>query len=77
MTKAERKLFNINKKIKSLMDEKEDVEEEVKEEHDAKKKLLLDRHHISVEELRRMIKDKEAEDKKILDEYKNNKSLAL
>lgn len=70
MTKAEKKLFGVRAKIADLKKIEEELEEEVKAEQDAKKKEILDRHHISVDELKRMIKEKESEDKKILSEVK-------
>lgn len=66
-TKLERELNRVRDQLESLRKREKDIEEEIKLAEDAEKQQILERHHISVDELVKMIAEKEAEEKRILE----------
>lgn len=68
--KIERELIKVREQLASLQKKEAHLEQELKMAEDAEKQSILDKHHISVEELTEMINAKKAEEKRILAEAK-------
>lgn len=64
--KLERELIKVREQLQSLQKKEAYLEQELKMAEDAEKQAILDKHHISVEELTEMIQIKKAEEKKLL-----------
>ena len=64
--KLERELIKVRQQLQSLRKKEAYLEQELKMAEDAEKQAILDKHHISVEELTEMIQIKKAEEKKLL-----------
>lgn len=64
--RLERELTRVREQIVSLKKRETDLAQELKMVEDAEKQSILDKHHISVEELTEMINAKKAEEQKIL-----------
>lgn len=67
MATKEEKLVRIRDRLESLRKQEQELSREIKQDEDAKKVSLLSKHKISADELREMIRKKEAEDKQILE----------
>ena len=64
--KIEMQLIKVREKLQTLQKKEAYLEQELKMAEDAEKQAILDKHHISVEELTEMIQIKKAEEKKLL-----------
>ena len=64
--KIEKELIKVRGQLQSLQKKEAYLEQELKMAEAAEKQAILDKHHISVEELTAMIKTKKEEEKKIL-----------
>jgi len=64
--KIERELIKVREQLSSLQKREAHLEQELKMAEDAEKQSILDKHHISVEELTEMINAKKAEEKRLL-----------
>ena len=64
--KIEKELIKVRGQLQSLQKKEAYLEQELKMAEAAEKQAILDKHHISVEELTAMIKTKTEEEKKIL-----------
>ena len=64
--KIERELIKVREQLASLQKKEAHLEQELKMAEDAEKQSILDKHHISVEELTEMINAKKAEEKRLL-----------
>lgn len=67
MATKEEKLVRIRDRLESLRKQEQELSREIKQDEDAKKVSLLTKYRISADELREMIRKKEAEDKQILE----------
>ena len=73
-TKIERELIKVREQLAGLQKREAHLVQELKMAEDAEKQSILDKHHISVEELTEMIKAKQAEEKRLLGLAKANDS---
>lgn len=64
--KIEKDLARVREQIKCLQKREHNLVNELKMEEDAQKQMILDKHHISVEELTEMINAKKSEEKRLL-----------
>jgi uncharacterized protein involved in exopolysaccharide biosynthesis len=76
MTKerVKRELAKVRDQLASLQKREAHLKQELKMVEDADKQSILDKHHISVEELTEMIKAKKAEEKRLLAMAKANEA---
>jgi uncharacterized protein involved in exopolysaccharide biosynthesis len=76
MTKerVKRELAKVRDQLASLQKREAHLKQELKMVEDAEKQSILDKHHISVEELTEMIKTKKAEEKRLLAMAKANEA---
>jgi hypothetical protein len=76
MTKerVKRELAKVRDQLASLQKREAHLKQELKMVEDAEKQSILDKHHISVEELTEMIKAKKAEEKRLLAMAKANEA---
>ncbi len=65
-TKIAKELTRVREQLASLKRREADLLKELKLAEDAEKQSLLEKHHISAEELMEMIKAKQAEDRRLL-----------
>lgn len=65
-TKIAKELTRVREQLASLKRREADLLKELKMAEDAEKQTLLEKHHISAEELMEMIKAKQAEDRRLL-----------
>ena len=65
-TKIERELIKVREQLAGLQKREAHLVQELKMAEDAEKQSILDKHHISVEELTEMINAKKAEEKRLL-----------
>lgn len=65
-TKIAKELTRVREQLASLKRREADLLQELKMAEDAEKQSLLEKHHISAEELMEMIKAKQAEDRRLL-----------
>ena len=65
-TKIERELIKVREQLAGLQKREAYLVQELKMAEDAEKQSILDKHHISVEELTEMINAKKAEEKRLL-----------
>lgn len=65
-TKIERELIKVREQLAGLQKREAHLVQELKMAEDAEKQSILDKHHISVEELTEMINTKKAEEKRLL-----------
>lgn len=65
-TKIAKELTRVREQLASLKRREADLLKELKMAEDAEKQSLLEKHHISAEELMEMIKAKQAEDRRLL-----------
>jgi septal ring factor EnvC (AmiA/AmiB activator) len=64
--KVKRELAKVTEQLASLQKREAHLKQELKSAEDAEKQSILDKHHISVEELTEMINAKKAEEKRLL-----------
>ncbi len=72
--KIERELMKVREQLAGLQSREAHLEQELKMAEAAEKQSILDKHHISVEELTEMINAKKAEEKKLLELARGNDS---
>lgn len=65
-TKIAKELTRVREQLASLKRREADLLKELKMAEDAEKQTLLEKHHISAEELMEMIKAKQAQDRRLL-----------
>lgn len=65
-TKIAKELTRVREQLASLKRREADLLKELKMAEDAEKQTLLEKHHISAEELMEMIKAKQAQDRQLL-----------
>lgn len=75
--KVQRELIKVREQLANLQKKEAHLVQELKMAEDAEKQSILDKHHISVEELTEMIKAKKAEEKKLLAMAKANESASI
>lgn len=64
--KLERDLSKVRDQIATLKNKEAQLEQELKQAEAMEKQSILEKHHISAEELMEMIKAKQAEERRIL-----------
>lgn len=72
--RVKRELAKVRDQLASLQKREAHLKQELKMVEDAEKQSILDKHHISVEELTEMIKAKKAEEKRLLAMAKANEA---
>jgi hypothetical protein len=72
--KVKRELAKVRDQLARLQKREAYLKQELKMAEDAEKQSILDKHHISVEELTEMIKAKKAEEKRLLAMAKANET---
>jgi phytoene/squalene synthetase len=72
--RTKRELAKVRDQLAMLQEREAHLNQELKMEEDAEKQAILDKHHISVEELTEMIKEKKAEEKRLLAMAKANET---
>lgn len=75
--KVQRELIKVREQLANLQKKEAHLVQELKMAEDAEKQSILDKHHISVEELTEMINAKKAEEKKLLAMAKANESASI
>lgn len=75
--KVQRELIKVREQLANLQKKEAHLVQELKMAEDAEKQSILDKHHISVEELTEMINAKKAEEKKLLAMAKVNESASI